>query len=285
VLPPAARSTNREDYQNVPRPVVAMAKEFPSGSEVLPHSHPRAQLVYAVSGMMRVAAHGGGGREGEGQKGEGQGGAWVVPPLRGVWIPPETVHEIRMVGEVAMRTLYIAPDAAPGLPRGCVVIEVSSLLRELILGMAEEPIEYPVGGRAEMMAKLILSELQAAPTVPLGVTLPADERLRRLCRALLDDPGSDATLESWAAEVGASSRTLVRRFRSETGLSFGEWRQQARLAEAVSLLALGRPVGEVARRLGYGSPAAFTAMFRRALGDTPKRYLDPARRGSPELRT
>src|SRR5258708_3183438 len=102
-----------------------MAKAFPDGFRVAPHRHLRAQLVYAVTGMMRVAS---------------AGGAWIVPPLRAVWIPPETEHEIRMVGAVAMRTLYIAPDAAPWLPAGCAVVEVSGLFRELILGMAADPV-------------------------------------------------------------------------------------------------------------------------------------------------
>ena len=60
-----SRSTNREDYQRVPRPVAAMAKDFPSGHTIAPHRHARAQLVYAVAGVMRVTT---------------ARGAWIVPP-------------------------------------------------------------------------------------------------------------------------------------------------------------------------------------------------------------
>src|SRR5258708_7874032 len=118
-----------------------MAKEFPDGFWIAPHRHRRAQLVFAASGVMRVAT---------------ASGAWIVPPLRAVWIPPETEHQIWMVGAVAMRTLYVAPDAVPALPTGCGVIEVSRLLRELILGAVEEPVEYPPGSRAELIMRLIL---------------------------------------------------------------------------------------------------------------------------------
>ena len=263
------RSTNAADYQDVASPVAAMAKEFANGFWVAPHRHARAQLVFAASGMMRVAT---------------PGGAWIVPPLRAVWIPPGVEHEIWMVGAVSMRTLYVTAEAAASLPVECGVVEVSNLLRALILSAAEEaPDERATTGgdpreRAALIMSLILSELHRAATVPLCVPLPREPRLLGLCRALLENPAASDTLEMWAAQAGASSRTLVRLFRRETGLSFGAWRQQARLAEAVSMLSLGRPVAEVARILGYGSPSAFTAMFRRALGKTPRGYFDPAGR-------
>jgi AraC-like DNA-binding protein len=57
-------------------------------------------------------------------------------------------------------------------------------------------------------------------------------------------------------------------------MSFGAWRQQARLIEALARLGAGEPVTTVAFDLGYESPSAFTAMFRRSLGVTPSRYFD-----------
>ena len=253
-----ARSTNRDDYQRVPRPVAAMAKDFPSGFVIAPHSHPRAQLIYAADGVMRVLS---------------PLGAWVVPPLRAVWIPASIEHEVRMSGPVAMRTLYVEPKAAPAALVTCTVIEVTPLLRALILRAIEEPIEYDEDGAAGLVMALILAELARATTVPLRIPLPSDARLAALCRALLDDPAKASTLDDWAERVGASARTLARLFQRETGMGFTQWRQQVRLAEAVGRLAKGDPVARVAESLGYGSPSAFTAMFRRTLGATPRYYL------------
>jgi len=253
-----ARSTNRDDYQRVPRPVAAMAKDFPSGFVIAPHSHPRAQLVYGANGVMRVIS---------------PVGAWVVPPLRAVWIPAGIEHEVRMSGAVAMRTLYVDPKAAPRALTACTVIEVTPLLRALILRAVEEPIEYDERGAAGLVMALILAELARAAAVPLRIALPTDPRLVALCRALLDDPAQEATLDDWAERVGASARTLARLFQRETGMGFTRWRQQVRLAEAVGRLAKGDPVAQVADDLGYGSASAFTAMFRRTLGATPRQYL------------
>ncbi|HXP76390.1 MAG TPA: helix-turn-helix transcriptional regulator [Stellaceae bacterium] len=257
------RSTNRDDYQRVPRPVAAMAKDFPSGFVIPPHSHPRAQLIYAADGVMRVIS---------------PLGAWVVPPLRAVWIPAGVEHEVRMSGAVAMRTLYIDPKAAPPALGSCTVIEVTPLLRALILRAVEEPIEYDEAGAAGLVMGLILAELARATAVPLRIPLPSDTRLAALCRALLDDPAEADTLDRWAERVGASARTLARLFQRETGMGFTQWRQQVRLAEAVGRLAKGDPVARVAESLGYGSASAFTAMFRRTLGATPRHYLGRNRR-------
>jgi AraC-like DNA-binding protein len=256
------RSTNAEDYQRIATPVAAMPKDFPAGHHIPPHRHERGQLLYATQGVMRI--------------GTAQG-TWMVPPQRALWIPPQTEHEIHMSGAVAMRTLYIAPRAARHLPRDCQVIDVSPLLRALILAAMEEPVEYPRGSRGEAIAKLLLHELRAVPALPLHLPMPQEPRLQKVCQKILHSLGRDADIESLAAGAGLSSRSLARLFQRETGMGFAAWRQQARLAEALTQLSGGKPVALVAADLGYASPAAFTAMFRKSLGTTPSRYFGTAR--------
>jgi AraC-like DNA-binding protein len=62
-------------------------------------------------------------------------------------------------------------------------------------------------------------------------------------------------------------------FDAETGMSFGRWRTQARMRAALELLAEGAPVTTVARRVGYVTPSAFVAVFRRAFGVSPRMYF------------
>ncbi|WP_251863537.1 helix-turn-helix domain-containing protein [Achromobacter sp. Marseille-Q4962] len=87
------------------------------------------------------------------------------------------------------------------------------------------------------------------------------------------NPENNDTIDQWSEHVGASTRTLTRLFREETGLSFGQWRQQLRLVETIARLAQGVSVSTVASELGYRSASAFISMFRETLGDTPQRYL------------
>lgn len=250
-------STHDDLHQTLPHPVTAKARNYRSGETPM-HSHPRIQLIYAGSGVMRV---------------ETDAGCWVVPPVRGVWIPANTAHRVIMLGPVEMRTLYIRPEAVPGLPETCCLLEVSPLLRALILALLEEPLAYDMHGRAGQIATLALSELRFLKIPALHLPMPTQRRLHRLCEELIANPESRETLETLAEQQATSSRTLARQFQRETGMSFRQWRQQARLVEALGHLANNMPVALVAEKLGYRSPSAFTAMFRRTLGAEPRRYF------------
>jgi len=260
----AARSTNRADFETVPRPIGAMAKDFADGFLIEPHAHPRHQLIHASSGVMRIGT---------------KQGAFVVPPHRAVWMPAHVVHDVRMAGAVAMRTLYVVPEAVAALPTECCVVAVSPLLRELILRATSLPLLYDEGGAEGRVMALILDELRVLPVLPLALPMPREPRLLKMCRAILDDPANPLTLAGWGKRIGASSRTLARGFQRETGLTFARWRQQARLLEALSRLAQGQSVTTIALDLGYESPSAFTSMFRRALGRTPSTYFGNAGAG------
>ena len=243
---------------SVARPVVAVAGDYPPGHWITPHSHARAQLVYASEGVMLVAAG---------------PGTWLVPPQRALWVPAGLEHEIRMRGAVRMRTLYIDTAAVPGLPGACGVVAVSALLRELILLATSLPDDYALDGPDGRLMAVLLDQLKALPSVPLHLPQPRDRRLLRITESLQADPGDARSLEAWAAVAGASARTLARLFLRETGMSFRAWRQQARLLQALVWLAEKRPVTTLALDLGYDSPSAFIAAFKRAFGVTPARYF------------
>jgi AraC-like DNA-binding protein len=254
----STRSTDAADYQRVPRPVAAMPKEFAAGHVIPPHSHERAQLVFAESGVMHVTTG---------------DGVWVVPPNRALWIPGGTEHSIRMPTPVSMRTLYIDPAEAPDLPARVSVVAVSPLLRELILQAAAMPVLYDPAGRDGRIMALILDEIRALSAMPLHLPMPRERRLAALAERILASPAETWTLERCAGELGCSERTLARLFRRETELSFGAWLRHARLMAALTLLARGFKVTAVALDCGYETPSAFTLMFRRMMGTPPSRYF------------
>jgi AraC-like DNA-binding protein len=160
------------------------------------------------------------------------------------------------------------------------VLQVTPLLRELIIRATELPHEYDVRGAPGRVMQLLLDELASLERLPYHLPMPKTQPLapicRRLldlapiCRRLLDAPGDRATLPELAN--GLSTRTLARHFRRETGMSFAEWRRRARLLRALGWIAEGRPILEVAIELGYESPSAFSAMFRRELGAPPSNF-------------
>jgi AraC-like DNA-binding protein len=255
---PSGRSVDHADYQTVPRVMTALASNHPTGSYVEPHSHPRGQLLYATTGLMRAAT---------------ERGIWLLPPQRGLWIPPDVIHDQRMLSPTTMRTIYVEADTAARFGDACRTIEVSPLLRELILSLVMEPIEYALNDRNQHLVALILHELETARAMALEIPWPTDRRLLMICEAVLNAPHEPMTIEHWSESVGASSRTLIRLFIKETGQTFRHWVQQVRLAEALTRLENGASVAGVANDLGYASPSAFAAMFRKSLGQSPSDYL------------
>ncbi len=262
------------------RPLRAKLRHLAADTRVEPHSHPWAQVALSSKGVIRMSAgH----------------STYLVPPQRALWIPPGVEHVVTVVEDAELHTLYIHQDAAHRgpLPSGgdavaltghahtaawqqCRVLEVSSLLRELVPHLPLQPDRGPTTPpteRERCISHLVLDELAHARPVRLGVDLPQDKRLRTLCEAVLEDPARWATLGDAAHHVGASTRTIARLFRSELGTTFVQWRQQVLLARALSMAARKLPMSTIAAELGYASASAFSAMVKRSVGMSPSRLL------------
>lgn len=262
------------DFDPVPRraptpdePITVNLRRPPPDVCVPWHRHDWAQLAYPLRGTIQVAA---------------AGMSWLAPALRAVWIPPGIEHEVRMLGAVELRTVYVAREAAPLPLDACTVIEVSDLMSALIEALSQAAQGTATdGARRQLMTQLLLGEMARAPALSLGLPLPADRRLQQVCTALMADPACAWTLAEWAAQSAASERTLARLFKEELGMGFGAWRQRLRLAHALERIGRGQPLGKVAADLGYASQAAFSAMFKRTFGLPPGRFLQARRHVDP----
>ena len=240
------------------RPLEIRAFDMAAGERFAPHAHDWAQFTYSSQGVLTVVT------------GEGR---FLAPPAMAVWLPPGLEHRIETVGPAKFRSLYIAADRIGGMPVQCTVLSVDPLLRHLILEAAALPRDWDEAGAPGRLMTVILDRIRAAAPAQLHLPLPGDPRLKAATDILLADPADRRGLEEIARETGATSRTLARLFQRETGMTFGTWRRRRTLLAALERLSEGDPVTTVALDLGYESPSAFIAMFRRTLGDTPTRYL------------
>ncbi len=118
------------------------------------------------------------------------------------------------------------------------------------------------------------------PERPLGLPFPDNQRLAALCRDFLRKPVARVEIDEWAAAMGISRRSFTRLFRRELGVSFVTWRQQACIFASLPRLAAGEAVTNVALDAGYENIPAFTTMFRRMLGSSPRAYRQAARQRS-----
>ena len=242
-----------------PGPGVAISSltyEYPPAWRVPEHSHVSDQLIYAISGVMEVAA---------------AQSHWLIPPQFALWIPARLPHSIRMPGAVSMRTLYLRPGLAR--KRHCAVLHVTPLLRELILEAVRiGDLRVRNSSHAAFRAVLV-SQIDRASSVPTMLAMPKDPRAQALAESILADPGRSGALNAQCRQVGVSLRTMQRLFRRDLGIDLETWRRQARLMKSVELLAAKRSIKEVSFAVGYRQPSTFVAMFRRTLGMAPKAWI------------
>jgi AraC-like DNA-binding protein len=239
-------------------PVTALGIDYGAREEIRPHRHAVCQLIYAIRGVMVVRT---------------SAGHWVVPATRAVWVPAQMEHAIRMVGQVAMRTLYILPSAARRLPTDCAVVAVSPLLRELILAATMIELPYQPNSRDGRLMRFVLDEIVQMQTLSFSLPSVSDPRLRVIENAIRQHPDDQTTVGQWADRLGVNPKTIHRLFLQDTGLSFGRWRQQARLLRAVEMLAKGERIIDIALEVGYRSSTAFSTMFQRQFGSSPSTFF------------
>lgn len=139
------------------RPLVPFAHDYEHGESEPWHQHECAQLLHILSGVVRV---------------DTASGCWVVPPWRGVWLPAGTQHAIRITGKVAARTLFIDPLARADLPASCQIVQITPLLRELIIASFSLAEKYAPASRDEHVYELILMKSAVCACCPFSCRSP-----------------------------------------------------------------------------------------------------------------
>ncbi len=220
------------------------------------HEHKKGQLLYAPQGCMTFAL---------------DNSICILPPTKAVWIPPHTSHRAVMTNVVAYRSLYF--DCSKyNCPDEIVMIEVNDLLKALIDKMAlwEWDIEET---KTQATSTLFWEEFYQAKQFEFSLPLPSDRRLTGFRKAMTKGDFIAPELNQLSQTVGASSKTITRLFKAETGMSYQDWRQQWRLLKAIELLCEERQVSDVAHCLEFSSDSAFIAFFKKQTGQTPLSFM------------
>jgi AraC-like DNA-binding protein/quercetin dioxygenase-like cupin family protein len=238
-----------------PSGAVVVARLPMAGNRLIKeHRHPWHQIAWAGEGVISV---------------DTPGATYVLSTAQALWIPAGVPHAVTAHGRTTLVSPYLQPgDGHTGWPEP-TVLAVRPLLAALINHLADPGLRAEPRSRAEAVVADLLEPV-AAPV--LHLPWPRDPRATHVADALRADPADQRSLQAWGRAAGASGRTLARLFTAETGMSFAQWRTQARLRAALALLAAGEPVSRVAHRVGYSAPSAFIAAFRRVFGVAPGGY-------------
>lgn len=229
--------------------------QYPAKHIVTWHTHATGQLAYPALGVARLVTH---------------SARYLLSPSLAAWIPRGIEHSVEAPRTLSMCTAYIPDKMASGLPKDVRTFGISPLIRELLLALSDQRSNHPVNINCMPLFLSCLSTMQPMPAV---LPWPRDARLRRIADALSKNPAITLGLCDFARQVGCSRRTLIRLFPKETGLTFADWRKQLRFLHAIELLAAGGSVTTAALDVGYSSPSAFIAEFRRQFGETPRAML------------
>lgn len=246
---------------NMPNPhipdVAGFSSTYPSGTRIDDHAHDAHQLVYAISGTMRVFAD---------QR------VWVLPSKRAVWIPAEVSHRIECERQVEMRTAYLS-RAHSQVPDAVSVVSVSPLAHEVLIRLSLET----ASDLRPSLGTILVAEVQSGTVEPFSLPLPMDTRIARLATSFRKDPTSKKTIGQWARTLGFSERNLIRAIKSETGMTFRELRRQSRVVLSIEHLVSGLSVTQTAFEVGFDTPSSFARAFREVTGYAPTEFSDRER--------
>lgn len=240
------------------RPVLTHGRRILAESGITPHAHPRGQLLWAASGILRVTS---------------EHSVWVVPSTHAMWIPGGVYHQVNSETGARIRNLYIDPTyPVRANEKSVIMLAMSPLMREIILRLTDEQAVSLDEPKLRRLGLVAIDELEFLQ--PLKIRLPSgqDPRLQRLINHMVHFPETAHSLPALAQLAGASVRTIERLFKIETGMTFRQWRSRFRMMNSLDKLAQGASSTSVAHALGYKSVSSFIAAFKTQFGYTPQEY-------------
>jgi AraC-like DNA-binding protein len=147
----------------------------------------------------------------------------------------------------------------------------------VVLGLLTDEIRHDRPGAEAVVTRLadvlviqaIRAWLESAGTVPGWLRALRDPQVGRVLALVHRAPGEPWTLDRLAREARMSRSAFAARFTELAGEPAMHYVARWRMHVAGIALARGVRVGELSRRLGYESEAAFARAYKRVVGTTP----------------
>lgn len=177
-------------------------------------------------------------------------------------------------GEMLFRTLPDPLHVSFGVSEGDG--DVLGMLSALMRGEAKregEGTETILSALCVVLLAMMLRTSRGAARDATLWTAPTDRRIATAIESILDDPGSDWSIDRLTRQAHMSRATFLRRFAEDTGITAGSFVTKARLMHAADrLTGSDATVASIALAVGYRSESAFSRAFRTEVGMTPARF-------------
>lgn len=231
------------------------------------HRHDLHQLEYAFEGIVEV---------------ETALARYRLPSRQAIWIPAGLAH--RSLFEAARTvSVFFDPVTVRDTAGRARVLPVESILREMIIYSARWPIGRPAGEATadsyfDALAGLVVEFLDHER--PFYLPTSTDPLVTSIMR-YTDDHLDSISIEEICRVTAVSERTLRRRFRTATGMTWRQYLLHSRLLRAMALLTRhDNTVLAIATAVGFDSASAFSRAFHSYSGQTPTAFRQERRKGS-----
>lgn len=193
-----------------------------------------------------------------------------------MWLPAGTEHRFTTAPNSALMPMFFESRHLSAEMRTAAVISIDSNAETLCLALIGS--QYSLVQPSADLESMVLAVVEADLAAPSDTPMPRSLAALRMARSIALNPADRRRLADWAAELHVSARTLERTFVGETGQSWQRWRQGRRMVRAAQLLrSTPLDVTDIARRVGFGTPSAFSRAFRQHHDMTPTQYRELAR--------
>lgn len=208
-----------------PSPVLFRRATMPGQICYPLHAHEWGEFVYSFSGVIQIRV----GTE-----------RYLILPNCVIWVPPRMEHQCCSGSTASHCSVYIAAAFCERLSKTPCAVEISPLMRSLLLHLGKIPVSDCTEEYIRIL-RVFLDQLLAAPCT--GNYLPTDTddpQLAKLLRHLVENPDDTSSVSDLAASCGMTERTLSRQCRKELGITFHEWRLRLKIIHALLQLEGGR---------------------------------------------
>lgn len=219
---------------------------------------------------------------------QGQGRVTIAGSTRGytpnnaVFIPAGTMHGFEMTGRVFGTAVFFGRGHGLTLPEAPLHLRIRDVgAQKEVQGLIDTTAREAESGRlgSDRAVALHLGlialwlERQTATQEPVAAPDAGRRLAARYARLLERDFRSGLGVAEYAAALGVTPTHLSRACKAASGRPAHALLQDRVLFEARRLLAeTDTPVKDVARALGFTSPAYFTRAFQAGTGETPSAF-------------
>lgn len=221
------------------------------------HYHDMHQLDYSLEGVIEL---------------EAEAGKYLISPQVAAWIPAGCHHRASL-SRAPSGSIFFTRDLIDNPGNSVRGVLLTPLLRAMIIESARWPLLGPESQlRTDFyrtMGGLCCELIQE--NVELFLPTSEDARLRRALDYTIEN--IEVSLPEVAKAAGMSERSLRRRLKTETGLTWDNYRQRSRVLRAINLLSeTDDPITTIAFNCGFESHSGLSRVFQAIMGESPRQY-------------